>query len=373
MTERKHLAQLDSLRALAVLAVACHHWLPNLGAHLPLGTGVPLFFVLSGFLITGILLDGKEAIERGHADRGAVLRNFYARRFLRIFPLYYAVLLIALALNVEQLRDTFAWHFLYLSNFSFMVRQDWQGSLSHFWTLAVEEQFYLFWPLLILLVPRDRLPFWLVVFVTLAPLYKLIGLLYFPEVKLWNVGTPGSFDSLALGALLAYFRRYPTALFERLQRSRGAIFMVGVAGFCIIEYTELLPAMFSAVKLTVLSLAFCVLIHGAAAGFTGNLGKLLNMPTLQYVGKISYGLYIFHNFAAIPTAFVLAQLGIAQPFTGLPVLLNAFFTGILAALSWHCFERPINELKKYFPPASGAATTETAARVRKISRVAADR
>lgn len=372
MTERKHLAQLDSLRALAVFAVACHHWLPNLGAHLPLGTGVPLFFVLSGFLITGILLDGKEAIERGHAQRGAVLRNFYARRFLRIFPLYYAVLLAAAALNIEQLRDTFVWHFLYLSNFSFMARQEWQGSLSHFWTLAVEEQFYLFWPLLILLAPRRRLSFWLLVFVALAPLYKLIGLLYFPEVKLWNVGTPGSFDSLALGALLAYFRRYPTALFDRLQRWRAAIFAAGAAGFCIVEYTNLLPPLFAAIKLTVLGLAFCVLIDGAAAGFTGSLGKLLNLRPLQYVGKISYGLYIFHNFAGIPTAFVLAQLGIAQPFTGLPVLLNAFFTATLAALSWHCFERPINELKKYFPPAASAAAAGSSTMVHESSRVAAD-
>lgn len=372
MTERKHLAQLDSLRALAVFAVACHHWLPNFGARLPLATGVPLFFVLSGFLITGILLDGKEAIERGHADRGGVLRNFYARRFLRIFPLYYAVLLVATAFNVEQLRDTFVWHFLYLSNFSFMARQDWQGSLSHFWTLAVEEQFYLFWPLLILLTPRRRLPFWLLVFVALAPVYKFIGLQYFPEMRLWNAGTPASFDSLALGALLAYFRKYPTAFFERLQRSRAAIFAVGAAGFCIIEYTNLLPPAFLAVKLTVLSLAFCVIIEGAAAGFTGTLGKLLNLRPLQYVGKISYGLYIFHNFAGIPTAFVLEHLGIAQPFTGLPVLLNAVFTAALAALSWHCFERPINELKKYFPPASGAAAAGSSTRVRKSSRATAD-
>jgi peptidoglycan/LPS O-acetylase OafA/YrhL len=353
MEDRKYLPQLDSLRALAVVAVMCHHWLPNLFAGVPLGSGVQLFFVLSGFLITGILLDGKLAIERGRADRRSILRNFYARRFLRIFPLYYAVLPIATVLNVADLQSTFACHFLYLSNFCFMQQQGWSGSISHFWTLAVEEQFYLFWPLLILLVPRRRLAAWLLVFVALAPIYRLIGMYFFPQTEHWGLATPGSFDSLALGALLAYFCKHPTALFERMLCNRAAIFIGSVAGYLVIRYTSLLPPIFSAVQVTLLSAAFCVAVHGAAQGFTGPLGTLMNLGALQYIGKISYGLYILHNFAAIPTAFILERLGIAHPVTGLPFLLNALITGIAASLSWHCFERPINDLKKYFPQGRG--------------------
>src|SRR5882757_1220817 len=141
MAERKsskYLCQLDGLRALSVAAVAWSHWraswLPK--TYIPWGElGVATFFVISGFLITGILLD-----HRTDGSRPLVLRQFYARRFLRIFPLFYAALIVALLLRADGMSETWHWHASYLSNIYFYLL-GWHGQMSHFWSLAVEEQF----------------------------------------------------------------------------------------------------------------------------------------------------------------------------------------------------------------------------------------
>src|SRR5262245_45608829 len=140
-----HMPQLDSLRALAFFGVAVSHWLM---AEFPLatlgGTGVQLFFVLSGFLITGILLDYRRAQESNtRLSAGSVLRTFYARRFLRIFPLFYGVIAVAVVLNTGPIRELWPWHALYASNFLYAANHPTAGDpFTHFWSLAVEEQFY---------------------------------------------------------------------------------------------------------------------------------------------------------------------------------------------------------------------------------------
>ena len=148
-------AQLDALRGIAVAAVAYSHWIaPRYQFGIRWGTaGVTLFFVLSGYLISGILLDC-----RTQSDRPFALRSFYARRFLRIFPLYDLVLLILFAVNLPPVRQTIFWHLTYLSNFYFLHHGGWHGPISIFWTLAVEEQFYLFWPAILLFVPNRAVP-----------------------------------------------------------------------------------------------------------------------------------------------------------------------------------------------------------------------
>ena len=135
--------ELDGLRAFAFAAVAVHHWRPR-HFDFPLVSGVHLFFVLSGFLITGILLDARTRNETS-ASQGVLptLRAFYVRRFLRIFPLYYAALAIATWFDVAGLRQSWPWHASYLSNYQIFLKNDWIGLVGHFWTLAVEEQFYL--------------------------------------------------------------------------------------------------------------------------------------------------------------------------------------------------------------------------------------
>ena len=121
-----YMPQLDALRAIAVISVAFSHWVPKpFQAGLPFGSsGVQLFFVLSGFLITGILLRC-----RAYENPMKSLKGFYGRRFVRIFPLFYVTLLIVAILNLESIRDSIWWHVAYLSNFLFFWQQDWQGNI----------------------------------------------------------------------------------------------------------------------------------------------------------------------------------------------------------------------------------------------------
>jgi peptidoglycan/LPS O-acetylase OafA/YrhL len=142
----RYMPQLDGLRALAVAAVAWWHWAPpEYHFQIPWGDlGVQLFFVLSGFLITAILWHGRSEYQRLGQRGFLTLRRFYMRRFLRIFPLYYAVVLMTALIGIKSVRETFFWNIAYLSNFYLFLRGEWRGPISHFWSLAVEEQFYLF-------------------------------------------------------------------------------------------------------------------------------------------------------------------------------------------------------------------------------------
>src|SRR5258707_12985436 len=136
----------------------------------------PFIFVLSGYLITGILLRCRRSIEAGQSDVATALRRFYIRRFLRIFPPYYALLALMFMANFPGVRNTLWWHAGYASNFLFALQGSWTPWVtSHFWSLAVEEQFYVVWPFLILLVPRSRLVAVVISSTVSSPLFRLIG------------------------------------------------------------------------------------------------------------------------------------------------------------------------------------------------------
>src|ERR1041385_4159129 len=177
----KYMPQLDALRALAVLAVMVHHFLP-VDRYIPtdyitLGfLAVRLFFVLSGFLITGILLNYRRL------ERCTALRRFYLRRVLRIFPIYYLTLFIALALQVRSIQQGAFWHLTYLSNYIAGFHPEWMGPASHFWTLAVEEQFYFVWPFIMLFTPRQHLAKVIIGTIALAVIFR--------AVVLWTLVVP---------------------------------------------------------------------------------------------------------------------------------------------------------------------------------------
>ena len=146
-----YLRQLDSVRTIAVAMVIATHWIPKATTFwFNGGMGVKVFFVLSGFLITGILLDARGQADQSGVGRTAVLKNFYARRFLRIFPLFYATLALTFLLGVPTVRQFIWWLMFYLGNVLLALHGQWLSGIAHFWSLAVEEQFYLVWPVLIL-------------------------------------------------------------------------------------------------------------------------------------------------------------------------------------------------------------------------------
>lgn len=135
-----YMPQLDALRAFAVLLVIISHWFNEehfLNRYSQNGSlGVTLFFGLSGFLITGILLRNKKQVEGGNSTSRAC-KIFYARRALRIFPVYFLLLFILLAFNIASIRESFSWHFFYGSDFFFWLKGTFEDLLSHLWFLAV--------------------------------------------------------------------------------------------------------------------------------------------------------------------------------------------------------------------------------------------
>jgi peptidoglycan/LPS O-acetylase OafA/YrhL len=344
--------QLDGLRALAVLCVCWHHWMPrryhggfNWGS-----TGVDLFFVLSGFLITGILLACRRPIEAGRQGVGFTAKRFYARRFLRIFPLYYAVLLlssVALALEPGILLSLWTYTFNLWGAWRGMLSGSW---ISHFWSLAVEEQFYLVWPWVILCAPRRALVAIIAATIAIGPLSRALLFAAGAPFDAMRMVTTSCLDLLAAGALAAVWVERDGL--EAVLR-RPIVRILGLGGGALFLWGAWIQARgdhaSGASQLEVLVVYsrwpfFTWLVLRAAQGFRGLLAGLLASRPLAFVGKISYGVYVFHAFA-----LGLDRVGLAgfHPFMRLAVYLA--FTLVVAWLSWTVFESRLNALKDRFP------------------------
>jgi peptidoglycan/LPS O-acetylase OafA/YrhL len=320
--------QLDGLRALAVLCVMAFHFIPWLDRVAPLGSiGVRLFFVLSGFLITRILLDLRTQ------PVGPALRSFYLRRALRIFPLFYLVLSITFAMNIGPVRSTIGWHVSYLTNVYLFDRSGWHGSISHLWSLAVEEQFYLVWPWLVLLMPARRLPLMIAVMIAIAPLSRLLV-----GGPMNSVLPSSCLDSLGAGALLAF----PAA---RAYAVRAGI-VVGLPLLSVmlgLRYAGLAPVATEIALDFGVSLTAAWMVGRAIDGFGGVAGALLIARPITYVGTISYGLYLYHGFMPYVLGRYVPgflELNWATRFT---LLVAGTFA--VATASWRFFEAPILTVK----------------------------
>lgn len=350
--------QLDGLRAVAVFLVLCTHLLPSqpwvrrVG---PGGLGVVLFFVLSGFLITGILLRLRDAVAEGRVPFGRALSRFYIRRALRIFPLYYAVLGVAALADIPPVRATWPWHALYLSNFYFALRGSWNGVVTPLWSLSIEEQFYLLWPLVVLCVPRRALPWLLPALIALGPLSRAAWLLAGVDPFAIGLLPFGCADTLLLGALLALCWHEPARLDTLRLRVRRFGVLVALPAAAL--YLALGPApagtpgfvLASTLQLALYGAGFFALIDAAARGFGGALGRLLASRPMRFLGQISYGIYLLHTFVQG------AARGLGEPFRALYRNELAWFpiacatVVLVATATWLLFERPINELKRRFP------------------------
>ncbi|HEY8056377.1 MAG TPA: acyltransferase [Terriglobales bacterium] len=342
-----HLPSLDGLRGLAIILVLLHHCQPRL-ISLGLGSlaawgwiGVNLFFVLSGFLITGILLD-----ERGTRH---LFRNFYARRGLRVWPLYFVVFPLVywgMGPHDSWSGGAAGWIFflLYIQNLSPGL----SGTLYPTWSLAIEEQFYLVWaPLVRFLSPR-----------ALAGL--LVGVLAVGAgIRMHAVLTPVNtlyhLDGLAAGSLLALLIRLWPSGYKQWRRVGMATTVVGGLGW--LWSNAWAPAYLN----TALGVAFAgVLLLAALAPNAAGL----NLRPLRFVGKISYGLYLVH----MPIFALLGGLDehmdrIHAGAAGDLLIVVVRWTAALlvAGMFWYGFERPILRLKRYFRPAAVAAPAVVAA------------
>lgn len=371
--ESNYFIQLDGVRFIAVALVLFDHWTVE-HIDLPVGVlgalGVTIFFVLSGFLITRILLSSKDKLRR-HPGGGLsnYLKTFYIRRTIRIFPIYYLTLFALALINEPPVRQKFAWLALYGTNIYIALYHTWMGTVDHLWSLAVEEQVYLLLPLLLFFVPRRYVPL-----TALCMIIGSVGLRYmvYRSHSAWFIGyvsTPTCLDSFGLGALMAYGWLYQRDRFVRVFRSSGWIWL-SLAGFIGVGllnnwlaidsprgYHTIMADVWERLVASVLGF---FLIGRAVIGFGGLMKRILENPISLYLGRISYGLYLYHNFVynvyhTKPTYFTVrtwSYLTNILPFLNssysFQFLYYLSITVLVATLSWYLIEKPINALKAKF-------------------------
>ena len=362
---------LDGLRAIAYLLVFFFH-----AHYLESGwIGVQFFFVLSGFLITGILLDMKKSL-----PIGGYFLKFYGRRFLRIFPLYYFYLLLMGGLtawlisisyrpsymetSVEQMR----YAVLYAYNFFLAtVNHEPAFYLEHLWSLSLEEQFYIFWPLVILFVPERFQKRLFLALIALGPIFRIA--FYFihasGEFRIFHPSVsealyPLPFTHVDAFAFGAYISRYtiPKAK-AQFYVLLGLIPLVGFATqylatgrfgvFSTFGYPLLMSEGYQFIwGYSLLNYFFAVIIQAVAR--QGMFNRFLEWSPMRYLGKISYGLYVFHQ-PVTWFAFDIQELGLEKSAVKPIAAILAFFgTLLIASISYHFMEKPLLNLKDRFFP-----------------------
>lgn len=361
-----HVPALDGIRGIAVLLVILIHTFTLQNTTPPVSyitrfaaigwLGVDLFFVLSGFLITAILLRTNPTVRDA--------RNFIMRRALRTWPLYYAVLFLALYVlrftpiyASTGLNDAYRnqlWFHLHASNILFSLRQSWSANcLSHFWSLAVEEQFYLVWPFVVLPLRGRLVPWACLALIATAILTKCL--------LLWNgagmlpifASTPAKADALAFGALAAWFHHHYGPARRTL-----ALSLLAAALTVVMTYTvatgEFPPGKpFHAYALWAVELAFACGIYLMLTR-TPVLTPLLSRGPLPFFGKYSYGLYVFHHFLEPVFHHYCSPQSLALWFGSKSLASVTYFTivlttsTLLSIASYHLFESQFLKLKSRF-------------------------
>ena len=387
-----HVPALDGLRGVAVLLVLAFHFAhidgdggvverALLGATRSGWAGVDLFFVLSGFLITGILLDARGS--------PGYFRAFYLRRVLRIFPLYYAYLAVlflvlpALVPAVDVKAETQGWLWAYLGNILFAREGGFQASpyTGHFWSLAVEEQFYLLWPFLVWFLPRRRLAWLCLGFVAGAfALRFAIHRTTFNATAAY-VLTPARLDALAMGALVAIAAREP-AWWPRVRR--GAPWVLGAAAIAVAAVWVRRGGLFGgdpAVQVWAfgpLAAGFAALLVLAVGGRgSSSLSRGLACPMLRTAGKYSYGLYVLHypvflglEATGLTSAALAARLGGRLAGIAAFASIAGAITLAGALLSWNLLEKRFLRWKDLVPygrpPGAGSAESHRASPARLV-------
>jgi peptidoglycan/LPS O-acetylase OafA/YrhL len=369
--EERKWAGVDGLRGTAILAVLICHYSSLLPKTHPLlgvlengWAGVDLFFVISGFLITGILLDAK--------GKGHYFRNFYVRRILRIFPIYYALLAGILSVLVvcrfargisadsRQLWDGQAWLWTYTGNVWMARQQVWSTAadvVMPLWSLSVEEQFYLVWPVIVFWLSRRALMGICIGVMAGAAILRFAltacGTGYF-AIYVW---APTRADSLAAGALMALLIRAPGG--EQLARKpanyagiiAAMLLLILCQGFDPIHHPWLRDGLYS-----ILAVLFAVILFWSIdRGSLGGMAKrFYELRILRAAGGYSYGIYLFHMPILYLSGMAARRLGFYDPtqpnWVGAMTLIafNAVLTLAIALASFHLYEKRFLRLKRYF-------------------------
>ena len=370
-----HIPVLDGIRGLAILMVMVAHFTTILESFIkssfpflgPIFTkfalsglmGVDLFFVLSGFLITGILLDTK--------GTQRFFTNFYARRFLRIFPLYYGVLFllffvlpkcISFDVEAQAISANQWWLWAYLTNFP--GHPGWDNSriflLGHFWSLAVEEHYYLIWPLVVYSCSNQRLKKICVFWITFSIGAGILSSLFHGGVFSFLGWSTISFSGgLMLGAFCALVAREEKGLARFAPYSHKMLAVLGAFFFVLSMTPRRMHLDFINHYISWFFFAFIMVAALAIKPHRRNyLAAFFNMSIMKLLGKISYGLYIYH-FILLPffekyyipiewMRCIDSPLVVAVLF----FILTIGSSFVIAWISWYVYEKQFLKLKTYF-------------------------
>ena len=369
-----HIPALDALRGLAIVLVMVGHFShfdgmpPVVALDRMIKTiavagwvGVDLFFVLSGFLITGILYDSKGGRH--------YFRNFFARRVLRIFPVYYACLVVFLVVlprlfpndsGFQAIRSDGFWYWTYLTNlkiakFGFPAFP----VLGHFWSLAIEEQFYFVWPAVVLLSARaDLIRICLLCIVGSLVLRVAFVLGGYGDAA--YVLTPARMDSLAVGAVLAIAARSPGGLTRITRLAQPTAAIVGAVLVTLFVWRGGLAPwdpLMETIGHTLLACFFgAVLVLALTSPPKTFPGKIFDSSKLSFFGRYSYALYVFHAPILFFHLDRFLPLGLVPTVFGSLLLKKAVFVTsamavsvVIAMISWHLCEKQFLKLKRFFP------------------------
>ncbi|OQX77892.1 MAG: hypothetical protein B6D64_07615 [Bacteroidetes bacterium 4484_276] len=354
----KYIKQIDGLRFVAIFLVLIAHWLsPTFESawlkNIDFGTGVTFFFVISGFLITKILIDFKQKNqhEEGRGNWHSI-KSFYIRRTLRIFPIYYITIFFLLAIGFQNVKELFPWLVTYTLNIQIAITNDFPGSFTHFWSLAVEEQFYVFWAFFIVFLPNKYLK-GLIFSSILISIGLHFYLTYFtPYWAASNGLVITNMHSLGLGALIAYDKAFGNHFSKHIKTFKYALYalLVVYAVVYVYPHSGLFFQKLKHTSDTYLSFVyFAIVVIASNNAFTCGTKKFLENPIVLYIGKISYGLYIFHLFMN-PLYFGFIGYHIHLPVnSNFGYFILFFFINLaLASASWFLIEKPIIGLKKHF-------------------------
>ena len=359
-----YLKQLDGVRAIAALLVMFPHfftWLPAessatrvLRHFAVIGqSGVTLFFVLSGFLITRILLVTK--------DDPHFFKDFYIRRILRIFPLYYLFLVITYFVVPIWQHTPFVpfseqvYYWVYLQDCVFTFNWKANGPW-HFWSLAVEEHFYLLWPVLVYYLSRKGIKRAILAIVVIAIgcrlflIHRGLEVFYFTFTRM---------DDLAIGALLAVWEKEGVLKGSASKFAIGALVAIFPTFALWSEVTgKALPGMLLIKSNLVAICGFCVIGLAISVKVSNVLYKVLSSRFFTFTGKISYGLYVYH-----PLCFLLVNEYFPSLSLIMRIVISVSFVYLVAGVSFYLFEAKFISLKKYFAYGRGVSLEKQRARV----------
>lgn len=309
-----------------------HHLTPaSWRGPFPFEIGLFFFLTLTGFLITRILLRERAAGDSGDEPwRARAYRGFQRRRLARILAPCYAAMLFALVVGAPDIRAHAAVYFGHVSNFHMAWLRNWPSGTAPFWTLAIQMQYYFVWPLVVFFAPRRALGWVFVACTALAPWSRLVIDRGWPGIYHGEAISTSAFDYLGVGALLALaLGRGIQPGDPRLARAAWLAF-AGYATLRVCNQAGVSCGGLGYIQQTLLAVGFAGLISATLAGFRGLTGRVLNHPAIQHVGKLSYGLYLFH--ATVPLL-----VGKVLPFLWFPVFdgpLLVVRLAVFALVSW---------------------------------------